>query len=404
MAGQSAVNHGNGLTDFDTPRLPSRYCSRPSAAMTATKELKFLPARRNHSRIFVIHANLSSRAFGLALGIAASVTAGSVSAEPGSADDQVRGVTARCLMHKLATAADSSTVAELRAACTNEAASVAVSLGNDTATPGGAAPLVITQQLEAERDPSSNLYTITAHHPNYFLLAGYSSRRPSSATYSNDDETGKDAQKVEGKFQISLKALLLQDAFAGTGDLFVGYTQRSFWQMYNRPASSPFRETDFEPELWLRRVVNKPFLGWNVSTMALGLNHQSNGRGDEYSRSWNRVLGSIALERGNYGIVLRPWWRIPESDSADNNPEITKYMGNFDLTVLARYGKHSFDLMLRNNLKTADNHGAVQLGWTYPLTPKIKAYLQIFSGYGESLIDYNVNQSSIGAGLQLLDW
>lgn len=41
-------------------------------------------------------------------------------------------------------------------------------------------------------------------------------------------------------------------------------------------------------------------------------------------------------------------------------------MGHFDLSVLARYGNHSFDLMLRNNLKVAHNRGALQLGWTYP--------------------------------------
>lgn len=351
----------------------------------------------------MIQANLSRQAFGLALGIAASLTAGLVNAETGSAN-QMQGVAARCLMHKLATAADSSTLGELRAACTGEAASIAKSQGHDATTPDEAAPLVITQKLDAERDASSNLYTITAHHPNYFLLGSYSSQRPSSATYSAVSDTGEQAQKVEGKFQISLKALLLEDAFGGTGDLFVGYTQRSFWQMYNRPASSPFRETDYEPELWVRRVVNQPLLGWNVSTVALGVNHQSNGRGDDYSRSWNRLLGSVALERGNYGVVLRPWWRVPESSSKDNNPDITDYLGSFDLTVLARYGKHSFDLMLRNNLQTADNHGAVQLGWTYPLTPKIKAYLQLFSGYGQSLNDYNVNQTSVGVGLQLLDW
>ena len=97
----------------------------------------------------------------------------------------------------------------------------------------------------------------------------------------------------------------MQDAFNGAGDIFAGYTQRSFWQMYNR--SAPFRETDYEPEVWLRRVVNTPLLGWNVSTVALGLNHQSNGRSDQYSRSWNRVLGSVALERGNYAVVVRPW-------------------------------------------------------------------------------------------------
>lgn len=339
----------------------------------------------------------------LMLGIAALLTPLRANAEAG-ATSQMQEVAAQCLMRQLVTASDSATMGELRAACAGEAASIAMSQSNEATISNEATPLVITQQLDAERDASRNLYTITSHHSNYFLLGSYSSHRPASATFSDGSDKDEPAQQVESKFQISLKALIWENAFNGTGDLFVGYTQRSFWQMYNRPASSPFRETNYEPEVWLRRVVNKPLLGWNVSTVGLGLNHQSNGRGDEYSRNWNRVLGSIALERGDYGVVFRPWWRIPESSSKDTNPDLTKYMGHFDLTVLARYGKHSFDLMLRNNLKTHDNHGAMQLGWTYPLTPKIKAYVQLFSGYGESLIDYNVNQTSIGAGLQLLDW
>ena len=111
-----------------------------------------------------------------------------------------------------------------------------------------------------------------------------------------------------------------------------------------------------------------------IGAVALGVNHQSNGRGKDYSRSWNRLLGSIALERGDYGVVLRLWWRIPESDSHNNNLDITQYMGHFDLTILRRFGEHSFDLMLRNNLKTQDNRGALQLGWSYPLTPTLRAY------------------------------
>lgn len=351
----------------------------------------------------VTHTNRFTPTFFLALGFAASMSSSLLKAETVSASP-VQGVAAQCLVRKLATAADSATLGELRATCTREMASVAMSQGNDATTADEAAPMVITQQLDAERDASSNLYTITSHHSNYFLLGNYAAQRPNSATFSAGGDVDQLAQKVESTFQISLKALLWENAFGGTGDLFVGYTQRSFWQMYNRTASSPFRETDYEPEVWLRRVVNTPLLGWNVSTVGLGVNHQSNGRGDAYSRSWNRVVGSVAFERGDYGVVLRPWWRIPESDAQDSNPDLSNYMGHFDLTVLARYGKHSFDLMLRNNLKTRDNRGALQLGWTYPLTPKIKAYVQLFSGYGESLIDYNVNQRSIGVGLQLLDW
>lgn len=349
--------------------------------------------------IFVMRANRVTKLIcrlGFSLGIAPSLTTGLAVAETDS-NNQVQ--IEHCLTRKLAAAEDSATIGELRAACIADAA-VASTAPASAEKP----PLLITQKLEAERDSSSNLYTITAHHPNYFLFGSYNQYRPSNATFSNGSETDARAQNVESKFQISLKVLLWQNAFNGNADLFAGYTQRSFWQMYNRAASSPFRETDYEPELWFRGVVNQSVLGWNVSTVALGLNHQSNGRGNDNSSSWNRVLGSVAFERGNYAVVLRPWWRIPENSATDNNPDITNYMGHFDLDVLARYGQHSFDVMLRNNLKTQGNRGAIQLGWSYPLTAKIKAYAQVFSGYGESLNDYNVRQNSIGAGIQLLDW
>ena len=61
--------------------------------------------------------------------------------------------------------------------------------------------------------------------------------------------------------------------------------------------------------------------------------------------------------------------------------------------------------MLRNNLRVNDvNRGAVELGWSYPVTPKVRAYVQFFNGYGESLIDYDNSLNRIGFGVMLNDW
>lgn len=303
-----------------------------------------------------------------------------------------------CLMRKLAVANNSETIGELRASCATEAKAMRAA-----ATPEKAAP-VLTQRLAAERDTFNNRYAITPHRANYFLLGSYAQHRPSNAAFSTYGDASDRAQKVESKFQLSVKVPLQLDAFDGMGDFFAGYTQRSFWQIYNRGASSPFRETNYEPELWFSRVVNQPVLGWNLSSFALGLNHQSNGRGGTISRSWNRVYGSASFEHGGIAVVLRPWWRIPERRDSDNNPDITHYLGYFDLSVLGHYGENVFDLMLRNNLKLQRNRGAMQLGWSFPLTPKLKGYVQWFYGFGESLVDYKVRQNTLGAGVQLLDW
>lgn len=301
----------------------------------------------------------------------------------------------RCLLDALAEAADDLPVASLRARC-SEARPAAM-----------AAPAVVTRRLQEEAETYTRRYAITSHHINYILPLAYDQRRPGSEPYSKDVEgDGARSQKVEGKFQLSFKFPLLFDAFGGAGDLYAGYTQRSFWQMYNAKASKPFRETNYEPEVWYQYPINRTFGGWNLVAASLGLNHQSNGRAQEYSRSWNRVMGSLIFERGDYAVMLRPWWRIAEDPGNDDNPDISHYMGNFDLAFGRKLGRHSFDLMLRNNLQGRHNRGAVQLGWSFPLpySPRMRGYLQWFNGYGESLMDYNVRQNTLGAGIMLADW
>jgi len=338
------------------------------------------------------------RTIGLVLGIASSSLLMGIAAAETTHSIAQQDEAGSCMARKLAAASDSATIGELRAACATEASVTQAPLVKEPAAP------VLTQRLAAERDTFNNRYAITPHHANYFLLASYAQHRPSNETFSSDGGANDHAQKVESKFQISFKVPLKLNAFNGAGDFFAGYTQRSFWQLYNRGASSPFRETNYEPEVWFSRTVNQPILNWNLSSFAVGVNHQSNGLGGDTSRSWNRVVGILSFEHAGFGVVLRPWWRIPERRESDNNPDITNYLGSFDLTLLGHYGDHVFDLMLRNNLKLQNNRGAMQLGWSFPLAPKLRAYAQWFYGYGESLIDYKVRQNTLGVGVQLLDW
>ena len=94
------------------------------------------------------HTNRSTQASGLALGFAASLIISLAHADTAS-PDQLSGVAAQCLTRKLAAAADTATVGELRAACATEKASVTASLGKEA--PEGTVP-PITHRLDAERD------------------------------------------------------------------------------------------------------------------------------------------------------------------------------------------------------------------------------------------------------------
>jgi phospholipase A1 len=137
----------------------------------------------------------------------------------------------------------------------------------------------------------------------------------------------------------------------------------------------------------------------------IGINHQSNGRAAPLSRSWNRIIAQWGLEKGDTTLLVRPWWRISESITTDDNPGIQNYVGRGEIIAAQRYGEHVVSLQARHSLRGGDNsRGSLKLEWAIPLSGYLKAYLSVFSGYGESLIDYNHNQTMVGAGFSLVEW
>ena len=212
--------------------------------------------------------------------------------------------------------------------------------------------------------------------------------------------------ETEVKFQISFKFMLWEKLFKKDIDFYFAYTQLALWQLYNSDISSPFRDTNYEPELFLWFVNDWKIFGLKNKVNLLGFVHQSNGRSEPLSRSWNRVYASFVFQRGNLAFGIKPWIRIQESADVDDNPDIEEYLGNFELRSAYKWKRQTFSLMWRNNLDLSSNRGAVELGWSFPLpsTNRIKGYLQYFNGYGQSLLDYNASSATLGAGFLLTDW
>ena len=265
---------------------------------------------------------------------------------------------------------------------------------------------LLDQRWELSEASSLGTWQIRPYQALYVLPAFWTSDKNETPSSKNPENTVTDAkslQSMESKFQLSLKTKAVDNIFGDNGDLWIGYTQSSRWQVYNSDESRPFRETNYEPEASLIFRTNYNVFGLNGRLLGLTLNHQSNGRSNPESRSWNRVMLNVGLEKDNFAVIFRPWYRIHEDNDSDNNPDITHYLGYGDLSFFYRKNKHDFSLMIRNNLKS-DNKGAVQFDWVFPLTGNLRGHFQLFDGYGESLIDYNHRATYVGLGVSLFNW
>lgn len=310
-----------------------------------------------------------------------------------------------CLIRALTTAGDDVRVGEIREACKTKISEA----GEKQPETAPAEVTALEKRVRQENVSTSNLWTITPHKQNYILLGAHNLSRTNEGPW--EESAGKNLRlnDTEAKFQVSFKFMLWEDIFKQkkNGDLYIAYTQLAMWQLYNRDISSPFRDTNYEPEAFLAFDTNWDIFGFTNRFFLIGISHQSNGREEPLSRSWNRIYANIIMYRGNLVISLKPWFRIPESSEDDDNPDIEEYLGYGEFRAIYRAGDNTFGLMLRNNLKTNDdNRGAVQIDWSFPLpgTDRIKGFVQYFNGYGECLLDYNASSSRLGLGFLLTDF
>ena len=127
------------------------------------------------------------------------------------------------------------------------------------------------------------------------------------------------------------------------------------------------------------------------------------------SRSWNRVYVLGGLEWNDMtSVMVRAWRRIGEDPLQDDNPDIGDYIGRGDLVVRwePRDKSQAIAMLLRNNFRKQNNRGYAQIDWATPakLGNAARVHIQLTSGYGESLIDYNHKQSTFGLGLSFREW
>ena len=267
---------------------------------------------------------------------------------------------------------------------------------------------MLDSRWELARDSKLGVFNFRAYKPVYLLPAFWTSNTNEVPTSSNPARVPPERQALkalETKFQLSFKTKVVENLFGDNGDVWAAYTQSSRWQVFNADESRPFRETNYEPEVMLVFRNNYSLGDWHGRMFGIGVNHQSNGRADPVSRSWNRVVANIGLDREDWAVMIRPWWRIPDGRNEDENPGIEDYIGRGDVTLVRRWNEHEFALMGRHSLRTGQHsRGALQFDWGFPVSRALRGHVQVFDGYGESLIDYNHRALYLGLGISLLEW
>jgi len=321
---------------------------------------------------------------------------------------------AECMQEQLKTAIPTMTVGEMKAECEQ----MQVEALENADKPHQAEHLEAVQEAQPdvseakkrmamEQRTEWNPFVITPHRSNYILPYTYM-KEPNQQAYSAASEFGE-IDNAEAKLQVSLKVPLnYEDLFFSGDAIYFAFTLTAFWQVYNDDISAPFRETNYNPEFFYLTPLTSSFTGADTF-LAVGLEHQSNGRTQLLSRSWNKVFLNYIYAKDNYLIQFRPWYRLPEDEkedplqaSGDDNPDIYKYMGYFELTGTWEQNEYEFSLMLRNNMNSP-NYGAVELNASFPLWGRLRGLVQYFNGYGESMIDYNHRVERLGIGVLLTE-
>ncbi len=261
----------------------------------------------------------------------------------------------------------------------------------------------VQQAWELTPNDRKPLFSFREYQPNYLLPLRYTtSTNPNPQSPTHPNTLTKPTQAYEVRFQLSFKTQLKHHLFGSPINAWFAYTQQSNWQFYNTQQSAPFRESNYQPAFILNLPTQLSWASIDIPAINFGIVHQSNGQSATYSRSWNRIYTQAFMTHQQWLVDMKLWYRLPESRRNDDNPDILNYLGNEQLTITYLQEHSSFSLTSRYSF--SGKRGSMRANLTFPINGHLKAYIELFDGYGETLIDYNHYQHIIAAGFELSTW
>ncbi len=245
-------------------------------------------------------------------------------------------------------------------------------------------------------------FGLIPHKVNYLLPFEYRFDDGKYKSYVRSDQY----RRIEAELQISLKSQFGYNLFGLRERYYLAYSQKSFWQIYAK--SSPFRETNYNPEGFVVFPIEDSSM-LRLQSLEVGVAHMSNGQGNNEdvvyapgefnpgnrSRSVNYIYSVLSMRHDTLITKVKVWVPYFGAD-LDDNPDLMDYMGFTEVNFSYFFGRNLLTFMARGNIATG--LGCAQVTASHPIMKDVYLYIKLFSGYGESLIDYDnyVNKFAIG--------
>ncbi|MDR1895858.1 MAG: phospholipase A [Prevotellaceae bacterium] len=235
-----------------------------------------------------------------------------------------------------------------------------------------------------DRQPNFGIY-----HDNY-LITGIPTNK------------GINKYTADAKFQISIRQRLFKSLLPFNTILFLTYTQKSFWNIYEH--SFPFKDNNYNPGL----VFIKPVIHENQlrGVFNLALEHESNGKDSLESRGWNHlVLSGVYFFNPCFSVQAKLWTGFLDRGEKDlnggGNPDLYKYRGYGLVAFYFRSLDDRFLVSATINPRNKIGRFNTELELNVKLNSKANQYffIQWYNGYGESLLEYNRYSSMLRAGI-----
>lgn len=200
----------------------------------------------------------------------------------------------------------------------------------------------------------------------------------------------------DAKFQVSIRQRLTNSILPFKTHLYLTYTQKAFWDIFQE--SFPFRDLNFNPAIG----IGRPLVSDNrlMGMVSLDIEHESNGKDGEASRSWNKItFGSIITFNDNWALQAKAW--IPIVDG-ENNKHLTSYsgLGLVALNYMSAKSKYNANCVITKRAG-AFFDANILLNFSVRLFSDDNQYLfvEYYNGYGESMLDFKQYRQRIRFGI-----